>query len=218
MEPGAAIVGCGHLLKGLIADGKQSVASEHGCQHIAWVLLAVVQPILVLLDGLISFLLAIPIADLIAQAGADAEPLCTFGNLEQGARNLRKGGVVVKDRGHALLDAVNVQRIGAGPGARQGQMAVNIPPLAVQDLIEIRGVEAVDAQPSGQGGVNVGVGVDEAGHDDAAPGVDPLRLGIVRFQLGGGPDGSDFAAIDDNAAIGQIGQGAVTGDKPSICQ
>ena len=106
MEPGAAIVGCGHLLKGLIADGKQSVASEHGCQHIAWVLLAVVQPILVLLDGLIRFLLAIPVADLIAQTGADAELLGAVRDLEQGAGNIRKGSVVVEDGGNTLLDAV----------------------------------------------------------------------------------------------------------------
>ena len=56
-----------------------------------------------------------------------------------------------------------MQGVRAGLCALQGQMAVNIPPLAVQDLVKVCGIEAVDAQPPGQGGVNVCVRVHQPG-------------------------------------------------------
>ena len=83
-------------------------------------------------------------------------------------------------------------------------MPVDVPPLAVQNLIEVGGGKAVDAQPPGQGGVDVGVGVDEPGHDDAAPGVHQLRLRVLLPQLGGGAHGGNALSVDGYAAVLQV--------------
>ena len=198
---GAAIVGGHHAVEGLVADGEQSVSAEHGGQHGILVLLALGDEVGVFLDGLEALLLAVPVGDLIAQAGADAEPLGGLGNGVQGAGDLGIGSVVIKDGGNALLDAVDVQGVGAGPGPLQGQLPVDGPPGAVQHLIEIGGVVAHNGQAPGQGGIDVGMGVDEGGHDDAALGVDDVGLGIL------GPQGALLAHLGDGGAL--IGHGPV---------
>ena len=194
------------------------MASEHGRQHLAGVLLAVIQPVLILLNGLVRLLLAVPVADLVAQAGADAELLGAVRDLEQGAGDLGKGGMVVKDGGDALLNAVQVQRVGAGLGALQGQVAVDVPPLAVQDLVEIGGVEAVDAQAPGQGGVDMGMGVHQPRHNDAALGINELRVRVLGLQLRRGTHRRDLGTVDGYAAIREIGDRLVPGDELAVCQ
>ena len=82
---------------------------------------------------------------------------------------------MVEDGGHALLDAVHIQGVGAGAGALERQMPVDVPPLPLQDLQEVDSVITVDAQAAGQGGVDMGMGVNQARHDDAAFGVDEFR-------------------------------------------
>src|SRR5699024_10907162 len=116
------------------------------------------------------------------------------------------------------LDAVHIQRVGAGAGALQGQVPVHVPPLAVQHLIEGGGVVPVDGEAPGQGGVDVGVGVDKAGHDDAALGVDKLRLGIFGLQIRGRAHLQDLGAVNGHAAVGKVGQGAVPGNQFAVCQ
>ena len=125
---------------------------------------------------------------------------------------------MVKDGGDPLLDAVHVQRVRAGPGAGQGQAAVNGPPGSLQHLQKAGGAVAVNGEAPGQGGVDVGVGVDEPGHDDAAPGVHQLRLRVLLPQLGGGAHGGNALSVDGYAAVLQVGQGAVPGDESAVCQ
>ncbi len=201
MVAGAAVVGRHHTVEGLVGDGEQGVSAEHGGQHGILVLLALGDEVGVFLDGLEALLLAVPVGNLIAQAGADAELLGGLGDGVQGAGDLGIGGVVIKDGGNALLDAVDVQGVGAGPGPLQGQLPVDGPPGAVQHLIEIGGVVAHDGQAPGQGGIDVGMGVDEGGHDDAALGVDDVGLGIL------GPQGALLAHLGDGGAL--IGHGPV---------
>ena len=86
-KPGPAVVGLHHLLKGLVGDGEQGVAAEHGLDHVVVLLLGPVgDEVGVLLDGLVALLLAVPVADLIAQAGPDAQLLAHVldGNREPG--------------------------------------------------------------------------------------------------------------------------------------
>ena len=135
----------------------------------------------------------------------------------EGAGNLAVAGMVVENGGDALLDGVHIQGGGAGAGALHGQMAVNGPPRSVQHLVEVGGVVARDGKAPGQRGVDVGVGVDEGGHDDTAFGVDDLRLRVFGFQSG------FLAHFHDGSAL--IGHGAVLivasalripGDEPSV--
>ena len=121
--------------------------------------------------------------------------------------------------GDALLDGVDHQGLGGSAGGLQVQVPVDVPPLAVQHLIEVGGIVAVDGKAPGQGGVDVGMGVDETGHDDAALGVHKLCLGILGLQIGGGAHLYDLAAVGDYATVGVVaGTVGVTGDQLAVCQ
>ena len=161
----AAIVGCGHAVKGLVGNGEQRVAAKHGREHGLLVLFTFCDEVGVFLDGLQALFLAVPVADLVAQAGAQAQTLALLRNGVEGAGDLTVAGVVVEDGGHALLDRVDVEGGGAGPGAVHHQMAVDGPPRSVQHLIEVGGIVAHDGKAPCQSGVDVGVGVDEGGHN-----------------------------------------------------
>ena len=63
VEAGHAVVGLDHLLEGLVGDGEQGVAAEHGRQHGVLVLLALGDEVGVLLNGLQASLLAVPVGD-----------------------------------------------------------------------------------------------------------------------------------------------------------
>ena len=126
---------------------------------------------------------------------------------------------MVEDGGDALLDGVNHQSLGAGAGGLQVQIPVDIPPLAVQHLVEVGGVVAVDGEAPGQGGVDVGVGIDKARHDDAATSVHKFRLGVLGLQIRGGADLHDLAAIGDHAAVRQVADALrIPGDDLAVCQ
>ena len=113
---------------------------------------------------------------------------------------------MVEDGGDAVPDAVQHRGVGAGLGAVQSEMPVDIPPLAVQDLKEVGGIEAVDGEAPGQTGVDMGVDVDETGHDDAAPGIHKLGVGILGLQLRIGTDLTDDLTVDRDGAVLHIGK------------
>ena len=216
---GTAIVGLDHAVEGLVRDGEQRVTAEHGGEHWILLLLAVGDPVGVLLDGLQALLLAVAVGDFVAQTGADAEFLGALADLEQRAGDLAVGCVMVENGRDALLDAVDVQRIGRGAGALERQLAVHGPPCAVKDFVEARGVVADDAQAASQSGVNVGVGVDEGGHDDAALGVDDLGLRVFCAQRGFFADLDDLGAFIGDGAFFVIALAAlVAGDDTSVCE
>ncbi len=212
-------VGGVHAVKGLVRDREQGVSAEHGLEQITGVFLTVVDEVLILLDRLKRFLLSITVADLVAQTCPQAHLLCNLGNFHQRAGNFAEGGVVVEDGGDALLDGVDHQGLGTGPGGCQVQMTVDVPPLAIQYLIEVGGGVAVDGEAPGQGRVDVGVGIDEAGHNDAALGVHKFRLGVFGSQGGSLADLHNPSAVSDHAAVGQVaGACGISGDEPAVCQ
>ena len=214
---GTAVVGLHHAIEGLVGDGEQCVTAEHGSQHGVLLLLAVGDPVGVLLDGLQALLLAVAVGDLVAQAGTDAELLGALTDLEQRAGDLGVSGVVIEDGGHALLDAVHIQRIGASAGAFQRQLAVHGPPCAVQHLVEVGGVVAHDGEASGQRGVNVGVSVDESGHDHAALGVNDLGICVLSAQILLLADFHDLGALECHGAVFVITLGvAVAGNQSAV--
>ena len=216
VEAGHTVVGLHHLLEGLVGDGEQGVAAEHGLDHVVVLLLRPPGEVGVLPDGLAALLCAVPLADLIAEVGPDAQLLTHVLDGEEGAGDFAEGGVVVEDGGHTVPDAVQHRGVGAGPGAVQGQMSVDVPPLAVQHLQEVGGVEPVDGQAPGQARVDVGVHVDEAGHDDAPPGVHKLGVGVFGPQLGQGPHLLDDLAVQRHRAVLRIGEGLVPGNQSSV--
>ena len=62
----------------------------------------------------------------------------------------------------------------------------------------------------------MGVSVDKGGHDDAAPGVQELRLGIFGPQRGSGAPIQNAPAPDDHAAVLEIAQRRIPGDQSAI--
>ena len=135
----------------------------------------------------------------------------------EGAGDLTVAGVVVEDGGHALLDRVDVEGGGAGPGAVHHQMAVDGPPRSVQHLVEVGGIVAHNGKTPGQSGIDVGVGVDEGGHDHAALGVDDLRLRVFGSQSGFLADLHDLRALVGHRAVFVVALTLrVAGDEPSV--
>ena len=135
----------------------------------------------------------------------------------QRAGDLAIAGVVIENCGDTLLDGVHVQRGGAGTGTVHHQVAVNGPPCTIQHLIEVGGVIAHDAQAAGQRRVNVGMGVDQRRHDDAAPGVNDLGGGIFGTQRGLLAHLHDIGALIGHRAVLVIPLAIrIAGDEPSV--
>ena len=216
VEAGHAVVGLDHLLKGLVGDGEQGVAAEHGLDHVVVLLLGPLGEVSVLLNGLITLLLAVALGHLVAQVGAHAQLLAHVLDGEEGAGDLAEGGVVIEDGGHAVPDAVQHGGVSAGAGAIQGQVTVDVPPLAVQHLKEVGGIEAVNGQATGQSGIDVGVDVDETGHDDAALGVHKLGIGVLGLHVSQGTDLLDHLAVQNDGAVLQIRELLAPGNQSAI--
>ena len=106
------VVGRSHLLKGPVRNGKQRVAAEHGLDHVAVFVFRPLGELRVLLNGLIALVHAVPLGYLVAQAGPHAQLPAHVLDGEQGARNLPITGMMVKDRSHAVPDAVQDSGVG----------------------------------------------------------------------------------------------------------
>ena len=108
---------------------------------------------------------------------------------------------MVEDRRYALLDGVDVERGGGGARAVHHQMAVDRPPCAVKDFVEVRRIVADDGKAAGEGGVDMRVRVDERGHDDTASGVDDLGTGIFCAQRRLFADVDDLCPLKGDCAV-----------------
>ena len=124
---------------------------------------------------------------------------------------------MVEDRRHALLDGVDVKRGGGGARAVHHQVAVDGPPCAVKDFVEVRRVVADDGKAAGEGRVDMRVRVDERGHDDAAPGVNDLGTGIFCAQRRLFADFDDLRPLKGDGAVLVIPLRArVAGDETTV--
>ena len=211
------LLGCA-VLQGLVAQGEGSMHTHHALDHVGGVGLGVFDEVHVLFYGSLHLVLAVAVADLVAQVGTNAELLGALGDGEQAALDAAVAGMVVKDGGHAVHDAVQISGIGAGLGVRQEQVAVDGPPLLVQNLQEVGGVVALDGQAAGKSRIDVVVSVDEAGHDHAALGVDEFGFGVLRLQCGGLAHFFNQVALNGNTAVLQIGVCVVASDQAAISQ
>ena len=216
---GTTVVRFHHAVEGLVGDGEQRVSAEHRGEHRVLVLLTVGDPVGVFLHSLDALFLAVAVGDLVAQAGADAELLGALADLEQGAGNLAERSMMIEDRRDALLDAVDVKCVCRGSRALERQLAVHCPPRAVQHLIEVGGVIADDRKTARQGGIDVGVRIDERGHDDVALGVDDFRLRIFCAQGCFFADFYDLRAFKDDAAFFVVAFCVgISGNQTTVCE
>ena len=179
MESGHAVVFLYHFLKGPVGYGEEGVAAEHCAYHGVLLPGAVAYEVAILPDGQVALLLPIPVADLIAEAGADAQLLGYFLNGEKAAGYFAEAGVMVEQSSAACLYAVYEGGVCAVAGPFQIQIAVYGPPHAVQYLIEVGGVIALYRETAGKGGIDMGMHVYECGHYYVAFSVYELRIGVL---------------------------------------
>ena len=203
---GTAVVRFNHAVKGLVRDGKQRVSAEHGREHRVFVFLTVGDPVSVFLHGLDALFFAVAVRDLVAQARADTKLFGALADLEQRARNFAERRVMIEDRCDALLDAVDVECVCGGS-------------RAVEHLIESSGVIADDRKAAGEGGIDVGVGVDERGHNDVALCVDDLGLRVFRAQRCFFADFYDLRAFKDDTAFFVVALAVgISGNQATVCE
>ena len=216
VEAGQAVVLSDHLLEGLVGDGEQSMAAEHSGDHVVVLCSCPAGELCVLLDGLSGLDFAVTLRDFVAQVGTDADFLTDVLDGEQGAGDLAERCMVVNDGGDTIADGVQNGSVGASLGAVHGQVAVDVPPSVFQNFDEVTGVLASDGQTAGQTGVDVGVSVDQAGHDNAALCVHELSVGVLGLHVSQGTDFLDEFALDDDCAVNQVGVCGVAGDESTI--
>ena len=71
--------------------------------------------------------------------------------------------MVIEDRGDAIADGVKNRGIGAGLGAVERQVVVDLPPLLLSILQEVGGLQPLMARPRAKPGVDVGVALMSPG-------------------------------------------------------
>ena len=111
---------------------------------------------------------------------------------------------MVEDRRHAVLDTFDIRFHSAQISQVVGQVTVDIPPQAVEDVQEALGRIAVDIHAPGHGAVNMLVNVDESRHDDTAFGIDKSGVWIGPADFCRLADAADCRAVYGYGAIREI--------------
>ena len=216
VEAGEAVVGLRHLVHRLVGEREGGVAAEHRGDHSGVLFGSPPRELSVLGNRLVALLLAATVGGLVAQARADARLLADVLDREEGAGNLAEARVVVKDRGHAVAQAVEHGGVGARACAVEREVVVDLPPLLLEVLEEVGGVAALDGEAAGKARVDVGVAVHEARHDDAAVSVNVVGIGV------GGAQGAlvahrrNLVAVDQNGTMLEVGACRVARDDASV--
>ena len=199
-----------------VADRELGMHTHHAGEHVRRIGLGVADPGFIFQDGLPGFILAVAVRNFITEARADAQFLCGLADGKEAVLDFTKAGMVVEDRRHAVLDTFNIRFHGAQVGQVIGQVAVDVPPQSVEDVQEALRRIAVDIQAPGHGTVNVFMSIDESRHDDAAFGIDEVRIGESPAYFGGLADAADLHPVHGYGAIGNILILGITRDNVSI--
>ena len=111
-----------------VAQREGSVQAEKRPK--AWIvrLVAVADELHVFLQPLPGFFGAVPVGDLVAQAGADPGPLDRRGDVLQRLHDGAGAGMVVENGGHPMTDSVDQQEQGAVIAVLGGQGLIQPPP------------------------------------------------------------------------------------------
>ena len=198
MEADAEVVAhLGGRGQGRVADGEGRVEAEEGAEEGRSPPRSAGEGG-VLLEPLLRDRLAVAVGELVAEAGAEARLLHGLGDEVQGAAHGAGAGVVVDEGRGALPDGVDQHDLGAELDVVEAQLPVQAPPEVLEHLLEVAARRGLAEAPH-QGGVEVHVGVDEARHDDLAPGVDDAVEGALDLRLG--RDAGDAAALEEQGLV-----------------
>ena len=171
----------------------------------------------VLGNGLIALFLTTAVGDLVAQARTHTQLLSGVLNGKEAARNLAEARVVIEDRGDAVTDGIQDRGIGAGLGAVERQVVVDLPPLLLKILQEVGGVAALDGKAAGQTRVDMGMAVDESGHDEVALSVDVLGIRVLGLELALGAHFDDRISVNGDRTVGNERGLSVAGKDGTVC-
>ena len=159
---------------------------------------------------------AVPVGDLVAEAGPHPGLIYRRGDLVQAAGDVALAGVVVDEGGGAVADGIHQADQGAVVHVVGPQGLVQPPPQLFQDLGKVGGWLAREGHAPGKGAVEVGVGADEAGQHQAAAGIQALGAGVAGLQLGAGPEVGDALILDVQGTVGNDLVGRPHGDQCAV--
>ena len=116
-------------------------------------------------------------------------------NSEQAVFDFTITGVVVENRRHAVFDAFYIGFYGAQPGKVIGQMTVDVPPEAIENVEEPPGSVSIDGKATGHGTINMFMGVNKRRHDQPATGINKGGIFIFLPEMPQRPDSADYAPV-----------------------
>ena len=125
-------VGSGGMLlaerERFIREGERGVQTHHALEHVAAVRVCALHHARVLQNRLLHLIRAVAVGNLVAEARANAELARRVSNGIEAAGDVVITCVMVKHRGHAVLDAIDVDGVGGEAIVLLGQEPVDLPP------------------------------------------------------------------------------------------
>ena len=189
------------VIKCLIRNCELRMHAHHACDHIRIVSQRIFCPCSILINGFFCLIHAVSVRDFVAEAGADAEIFGSLANLEQRIADVTEAGVVIEDGGDATFDGLDVGVVCAVFSLFQCQVAVDGPPLAIEDVKETFRVVALDGKASGHGAVDMLMHVDKSRHDDSAVCINEFCFRVRCLHVRKGSESFDFCPLYDDSAV-----------------
>ena len=112
--------------------------------------------------------------------------------------------MMVKDRGRPILDGIDQSNQAAVVDVFQGQYLVQPPPQAFEYLLKMTRRRIFQRHSPGKGAVEMGVGVDQARHDQPAANVRKDRPRVFAPELCCRTDFRYEAILDGHAPVGKV--------------
>ena len=131
-------------LHGLIRNCEGCMHTHHSCQHITVIIQCMFNKIHILHYGLSGLVHAVTVRNLIAKTGSYAQFLSSGFNSAKGACNMSKACMMVKYSSNTVLNTVNIGSHCRKSGLLQSQMAVDGPPLSIQNIKESLGIVSLN--------------------------------------------------------------------------
>ena len=129
---------------------------------------------------------------------------------------MSKTCMMVKYCGHTIFNAVNIGSHCRKSGLLQGQMAVDGPPLSIQDIKKALGIITFNTQSSGKRAIDMLMSIDKCRHDDSASGIHKFSIRICFLHLICSPHHNYGVTIHCNCTILYKCIGCVPCDHSSI--
>ena len=215
---GGGKTGGGHAIgQRLVGESKRGVEAKRGCDLRFAICDLRFGKAHVFSDAGPRLVPTVAVGDFVAQAGSQPRPDDCLCDQIQAAVNGGRAGVMIDQRGGAVLDGVHQADQRAVFDVLLQQRPVQPPPELAQDFGKVAGRVTGDGHAPGKGPIKVGVAADVARHDELPTGVHGLVLRVGLFQLGGVPDICNQRSIHADSALFDYFIGLAKGDDASIC-